>query len=105
MYAGRIVEEAPVEAFFESPAHPYSAGLLRSMPNPDPRRPAAAVRPILGTVPGLADLPLGCAFHPRCERSDGEVCVRQRPVLESFGYLRAARCWHRVTTSHEGLQE
>lgn len=105
MYAGRIVEEAPVEAFFESPAHPYSAGLLRSMPNPDPRRPAEAVQPILGTVPNLAELPLGCAFHPRCERSDGDHCGRQRPKLEAFGDRRAASCWHRVRTSLGGARE
>ena len=93
MYAGRIVEEAPVEAFFESPAHPYSAGLLRSMPNPDPRRPAQALQPIRGTVPSLDQVPPGCAFQPRCDRADGEDCARRRPGLEPFGERRAVRCW------------
>lgn len=94
MYAGRIVEEAPVESFFDSPAHPYSAGLLRSMPNPDPRRPAVALQPIRGTVPRLDQLPLGCAFQPRCDRSDADACVRMQPALEMFGEARAVRCWH-----------
>jgi len=70
MYAGRIVEEAPVRDLFRAPAHPYTAGLLRSMPRPGsslvpggaPRRLVA----IEGNVPDLADLPAGCAFHPRC---------------------------------------
>jgi oligopeptide/dipeptide ABC transporter ATP-binding protein len=65
MYAGRIVEEAPVRDLFRAPAHPYTAGLLRSMPRPGSgggRRLTA----IEGNVPDLARLPPGCAFHPRC---------------------------------------
>jgi peptide/nickel transport system ATP-binding protein/oligopeptide transport system ATP-binding protein len=90
MYAGRIVEEAPVEAFFESPAHP----------NPDPRRPAQALQPIRGTVPSLDQVPPGCAFQPRCDRADGEDCARRRPGLEPYGERRAVRCWrpHPVLT-------
>jgi oligopeptide/dipeptide ABC transporter ATP-binding protein len=64
MYAGRIVEEAPVDDLFRAPAHPYTAGLLRSMP-----RPGATGRRLVGiegNVPDLARLPPGCAFHPRC---------------------------------------
>ena len=64
MYAGRIVEEAPVADLFRAPAHPYTAGLLRSTP-----RPGATGRRLAGidgNVPDLARLPTGCAFHPRC---------------------------------------
>jgi oligopeptide/dipeptide ABC transporter ATP-binding protein len=64
MYAGRIVEEAPVGDLFRAPAHPYTAGLLRSMP-----RPGVTGRRLVGiegNVPDLARLPTGCAFHPRC---------------------------------------
>jgi len=93
MYAGRIVEEAPVEAFFEQPLHPYSAGLLRSMPNPDPRRPLQTVLPIPGSVPRLMDLPPGCAFHPRCDRNDGARCVERIPALEPIGAQRSVCCW------------
>ncbi|MBI4390096.1 MAG: ABC transporter ATP-binding protein [Nitrospinae bacterium] len=63
MYAGKIVEEALVEALFETPAHPYTRGLLNSVPHDDPGRP---LEPIPGTVPNPSCLPAGCAFHPRC---------------------------------------
>jgi len=96
MYAGRIVEEAPVNDFFASPAHPYSAGLLGSMPTVDPARPAQMVRPIPGAVPQLAHLPGGCAFHPRCAFAEPDVCARRVPVLESLGSARAAACWHPI---------
>lgn len=64
MYAGKIVEEASVEALFESPAHPYTRGLLNSLP---PDEPGRALEPIPGVVPNPAYLPSGCAFHPRCK--------------------------------------
>ena len=75
MYAGRIVEEAPVRDLFRAPAHPYTAGLLRSMPRPSAQAGAAGAAgaprdrrlpAIEGNVPDLAHLPSGCAFHPRC---------------------------------------
>ena len=70
MYAGRIVEEAAVRDLFRAPAHPYTAGLLRSMPRPGSSlAPGGAPRRLVaieGSVPDLADLPAGCAFHPRC---------------------------------------
>ncbi len=93
MYAGRIVEEAPVEAFFEAPLHPYSRGLLRSMPNPDVSCGAEMVRPIPGAVPSLSRLPQGCAFHPRCERASPTPCAIDIPVLEVSGALRSVSCW------------
>jgi len=93
MYAGRIVEQARVAAFFESPLHPYSAGLLRSMPNPSARA-VEMVRPIPGSVPSLSRLPPGCAFHPRCERADTVRCVNERPRLEPSGEARTVSCWH-----------
>ena len=65
MYAGRIVERAGVEALFAAPEHPYTWGLLRSMPRLDLPRDAALV-PIPGRPPSLIDRPGGCAFHPRC---------------------------------------
>jgi peptide/nickel transport system ATP-binding protein len=63
MYAGRIVEEAPVEALFADPKHPYTRGLMASMPGGEP---GTRLRAIQGTVPPLGDLPSGCAFEPRC---------------------------------------
>jgi oligopeptide/dipeptide ABC transporter ATP-binding protein len=63
MYAGRIVEDAPVRALFRDPRHPYTRGLLASIPG---GKPGSKLQAIQGTVPPLGELPLGCAFAPRC---------------------------------------
>ena len=63
MYAGKVIEEAPVETLFESPAHPYTRGLLNSLPQDDPGKPLTAIP---GSVPHPGFIPEGCAFHPRC---------------------------------------
>jgi peptide/nickel transport system ATP-binding protein len=66
MYAGRIVEDAPIDAVFEAPAHPYTRGLLAALPELEgPRR---MLMPIAGVVPEPANLPPGCSFAPRCDR-------------------------------------
>lgn len=64
MYAGRIVEEAPVRALFKMPAHPYTQALLRAMPGST--HSARRLEPIEGQVPSLQRMPPGCAFGPRC---------------------------------------
>jgi peptide/nickel transport system ATP-binding protein len=71
MYAGKIIESAPVIELFKHPLHPYTQGLLRSVPRLDSDRKAERGRleTIDGTVPNLADLPVGCAFEPRCSHS------------------------------------
>ncbi|MCH8313866.1 MAG: ABC transporter ATP-binding protein [Nitrospinae bacterium] len=65
MYAGKIIEEAPVETLFESPAHPYTRGLLNSLPKEEPGKRLEAIP---GTVPYPGFIPEGCAFHPRCSQ-------------------------------------
>ncbi len=65
MYAGRIVEEGPVDAIFEDPRHPYTIGLKNSIPRLDGGR-GSALLPIPGMPPSMANLPPGCPFHPRC---------------------------------------
>jgi oligopeptide/dipeptide ABC transporter ATP-binding protein len=90
MYSGRVVERAPVAAFFAGPAHPYSQGLLASLPRVD--APGRRLSPIPGTVPGLDALPAGCHFHPRCPHAF-EPCSRQMPPLFALTDGRRARCW------------
>ncbi len=92
MYAGRIVEQAPVADLFASPLHPYTVGLFRSRPALEPTGGDLAVIP--GTVPSPLAVPPGCAFHPRCPLADVEKCPRERPPLESQGAGHHAACWH-----------
>jgi oligopeptide/dipeptide ABC transporter ATP-binding protein len=77
MYAGRIVEQAPVETLFEDPEHPYTIGLMNAIP----RAELAGVppKPIEGSPPDLVRPPSGCRFHPRCPYRQ-EICVLQEPA-------------------------
>ena len=77
MYAGTVVEEGTVECVFESPLHPYTVGLLESVPRVSKRK--RPLKYIPGSVPSLLNPPPGCRFHPRCPRAM-EVCRRERPV-------------------------
>ncbi|MDB4896432.1 MAG: oligopeptide/dipeptide transporter, ATPase subunit [Firmicutes bacterium] len=86
MYAGRVVEEAPVADLFRRPAHPYSRGLLGSLP-----RRGQELRPIGGTVPDLRHLPPGCRFAPRCPLAV-PTCTTHDPKLIDFGSGRSAAC-------------
>lgn len=91
MYAGRVVETASVGDLFESPAHPYTAGLLSSSPRVED--PGEALTPIPGQPPSLINLPTGCAFHPRCAVGrDREVCQTSPPDLAEVGPGRLAAC-------------
>ena len=92
MYAGQVVEEATVEELFLRPRHPYTAGLLDSMPTLEERR-QESLKTIEGMPPNMARMPSGCAFHPRCEYAS-ERCVEEAPVLERSGGARLVACWH-----------
>jgi oligopeptide/dipeptide ABC transporter ATP-binding protein len=90
MYAGRIVERSPVAALFDHPGHPYTEGLLRSMPpleDEDPERLPA----IEGTVASPFDMPPGCSFHPRCPFA-WEACARLQPEFAPLGEAHEAAC-------------
>ena len=97
MYAGRKVEEAGVENFFERPQHPYAHGLLRSVPRlsgpQDQIRPAERLSEIPGIVPQLVDLPPGCTFAPRCDYAT-EQCRMTYPDYEQKSPGHWAACWH-----------
>ena len=90
MYAGKVVEEAPVRTLFHTPRHPYTEGLLRSIPRLDERRESLPV--IDGMVPNLLDLPSGCRFHPRCPRAERR-CREEAPALRSLGEGHRVACW------------
>ena len=89
MYAGRIVEQGPIEPIFDDPRHPYTLGLLRSMPRLDEAR-ATELTAIPGQPPNLQALPEGCAFRNRCAYTF-ERCL-ERPELLKFGQDRAKAC-------------
>ena len=89
MYAGRVVEVGPVANVVRSPAHPYAAGLMGSIPALDVR--VDRLRQIDGSMPRLTAIPPGCAFNPRCNRVF-DRCRHDRPDLMPAGDTRAA-CW------------
>jgi peptide/nickel transport system ATP-binding protein len=91
MYAGRIVELAPVATMFEAPRHPYTQGLLRSIPQIVRNRPSR-LNEIAGTVPNLAQLGPGCAFASRCPRVIDQ-CRLKAPPLEDRSSGHSVACW------------
>jgi peptide/nickel transport system ATP-binding protein len=90
LYSGRVVERAPVEELFRRPGHPYSRGLLHSMPT------MSEVRDHLVAIPGVPPDPVapptGCPFHPRCELAR-DRCLREMPPLERHDRQRWIACW------------
>ena len=91
MYAGRIVETGSVADVFAVPHHPYTRGLLGSVPRGGSER--SMLMSIDGTPPSLTDRPRGCAFHPRCNFATDE-CRAQAPTLEPFAPGRTVACFH-----------
>jgi oligopeptide/dipeptide ABC transporter ATP-binding protein len=94
MYAGRIVEEAGVAQLFDRPLHPYTEGLMGSVPSLDEgqHKGAVSLKEIPGTVPDLHRLPKGCSFYPRCARGK-EMCSKLAPELEQVQEGHWVRCW------------
>ena len=97
MYAGRVVEKAEVNQLFESPRHPYTIGLLESLPRFDEEK-SELLQAIPGQPPDLAHIPPGCAFRPRCPFSIDE-CQSSDPPLTSVGDERLAACLVDVRTA------
>jgi oligopeptide/dipeptide ABC transporter ATP-binding protein len=91
MYAGQVVETGPVEQVFREPRHPYTLGLLRSVPDVDDRRDVLATIP--GSPPDLANPPSGCRFHPRCAFAQND-CVEGEFPLRTLDGERATACIH-----------
>jgi len=99
MYAGRAVEQGPVDDIFYDPRHPYTLGLLTSTPDPDRRRDQLLA--ISGTPPSLEHLPPGCAFHPRCLYRF-EPCAAERPPLTPVSIDHAKACFLSETLARPG---
>jgi oligopeptide transport system ATP-binding protein len=91
MYAGRIVERGTAEEIFHHPKHPYTLGLMESMPRLD-QAPGSRLTPIPGQPPDLSDPPPGCPFHPRCRFAEAR-CRSERPPLEQITENHWKACW------------
>lgn len=94
MYAGKVVEEADTIPLFENPQHPYTRGLLKSIPKLGGRTTSERTRlsEIEGMVPGLLDLPQGCSFGPRCGDVK-EICRQKEPPIKETDSGNLVRCW------------
>jgi peptide/nickel transport system ATP-binding protein len=90
MYAGRVVEQAPVEVLFAEPQHPYTVGLLGSIPRLHGEQHRLAA--IEGQVPSPLRMPAGCSFAERCPFADGQ-CRHAEPPLQAVGGAHLAACW------------
>ncbi len=90
MYAGRVVEEGPTRGIVRDARHPYTRGLIDALP--ECTRPGQRLNQIPGNMPSLADIPPGCAFHPRCQHASDQ-CRRQVPGFTRIGDSRVACHW------------
>ena len=94
MYAGKMVEQGPVDDIFASPGHPYTVGLLRSMPRVDAEEHERLI-PIEGTPVDMLNPPDGCPFAPRCEHAM-KICLQKMPPYVELGPDHRSACWLRV---------
>lgn len=91
MYAGQVVERAPIQQLFDAPQHPYTQALIRSRPLVTDKK-TRPLPSITGQVPTLTERPTGCPFHPRCSEAM-EVCRVAMPPRHTFAPRRETRCW------------
>lgn len=91
MYLGRVVEEGPVNEIFDHPKHPYTQGLLSSIPRIT--GPKDRLEAIAGTVPSGFEIPQGCSFHPRCKYFMRNICDREIPDMYTVGENHRASCY------------
>ncbi len=103
MYAGFIVEEAQVNDLYVRPSHPYTLGLLQSLPKIDIRE-RVRLQPIEGTPPDMLVKPAGCPFAPRCPYV-AEICREENPELVSVGAYHKAACWQWDQVRNESLEQ
>ncbi len=101
MYGGIIIEEGPTASIYENPSHPYTCGLLKSVPNPDKITPERLV-PIEGQPPDLFKPPLGCPFCARCDRAM-RVCAEKPAPWYEMGDGHRAACWRHHPSAKGGI--
>jgi peptide/nickel transport system ATP-binding protein len=101
LYAGELVEDAQAGDLYHRPLHPYTQGLLDSMPRLGQNKETARLRPIAGQIPALDTLPSGCVFAPRCPLAI-DRCLRERPILDEPSAGRRVRChrWPEILAGH-----
>ncbi|HET9200267.1 MAG TPA: oligopeptide/dipeptide ABC transporter ATP-binding protein, partial [Dehalococcoidia bacterium] len=100
MYAGRVIETGSADELYSNPRHPYTLGLLKSVPRLDQLR-KDKLDPIEGVPPDMVNLPPGCPFFPRCSfRSD--KCREEYPPMVEVGPEHTAACWHTDQTAGQG---
>jgi len=93
MYAGEIVESGPVLDLFRSPLHPYTIGLMKSIPTLKPTQgKLPKLNEISGVVPSLSQIPSGCPFHPRCPSAETR-CKTEKPKLKKIANEYSVSCW------------
>jgi oligopeptide/dipeptide ABC transporter ATP-binding protein len=92
MYAGKVVEEGTVYEIFDKPLHPYTIGLLRSIPTTDGDR-TKRLESIPGSIPNITNMPKGCRFNPRCEFAT-DKCKQEEPAFTEIDQNRKIACWH-----------
>lgn len=90
MYAGQVVEEGGVEEIFENPLHPYTRGLLNSIPDVNGKK--GKLDAIPGVVPNPLNMPKGCRFAPRCDKAK-DICYKEKPEIIRLGEERCVRCF------------
>jgi peptide/nickel transport system ATP-binding protein len=94
MYAGKIVEQAPVAELINNPKHPYTQALLAAIPDPDAANARTMREVPSGEPPSLLNPPSGCRFHPRCPVAVKDLCDREAPPEVRFGANgHVAACW------------
>jgi oligopeptide transport system ATP-binding protein len=98
MYAGHFVEKAPVKDLYADPRHPYTLGLLKSIPRADTGKRGQRLVPIIGRPPDLLSTPKGCPFLPRCPYAI-KRCMEENPTLQKVGPEHEIACWIDVKTA------
>ncbi|TBL77648.1 ABC transporter ATP-binding protein [Paenibacillus thalictri] len=99
MYAGKVMEEGDVRTIFRNPQHPYTKGLIKSIPHMDQKN--GKLYSISGAVPSISSMPQGCRFAPRCEEA-ADICRQREPEMQQLSDSCQARCWKFAPEWKEG---